>query len=108
VTRQRVAAQPVQGQREPDDQDDERGQRGAAAQRRGEAAAARAPARGALPAGALTAGAPGPVTPVTSAAVAEPVELIESMPMIDSTCVGAVTVTVTWMDCVPTGFTVPW
>ena len=44
---------------------------------------------------------------MTSDAVAEAVELIESIPMIDSTRVGPVTVTVTWIDRVPTGSALP-
>ena len=92
MTRDRVAAQPVQGQRQSDHQDRQRHRRGDAAQDR-----SRAP-----PAGPA-AHRPGPVTPATSEAVAEPVDDIESIPMIDSTRVGAVTVTVTWIDSVPAG-----
>jgi len=50
---------------------------------------------------------PGPVTPVTSSAVAPPVERIESIPMIDRTLVGSVTVTVTRIESRPCAATVP-
>ncbi len=50
---------------------------------------------------------PGPVTPVTKEATAEPVEVNVSMPISDNTRVGWVTVTVTRIRCVPSGLTVP-
>ena len=100
MLRQRVPAELVQGHRQADDENGQCYQRGAAAQDRGQAA------RPAHP-GGVPGHCWGPVTPVTSEAVAEPVEVIESMPMIDSTRVGPVTVTVTWIDSVPTGVTLP-
>ena len=89
--RERAAAEPVQRQRQANDQDQQR-------------------ERGGQPAGGSPGAAghaPGPVTPASSEATAEPVALTELIPMRDSTWVGLVMVTVTRIEARPCGTTVP-